>query len=71
MIDEVSRILRRNEKIKSVSAVITNLGAALLAAAFGRWWLVGPDLWVTLWGILGCFVIFCGAQLLNGLEVES
>lgn len=71
MHDEALRILQRNEKVKSVSAVINNLGTALLASAFGRWWLVAPDLWVTLWGMLGCFVIFCGAQLLNGLEVES
>lgn len=71
MTDEASRILQRNEKTKAFSTVITNLGTALVASAFGRLWFVGLDPWVILWGVPGCFVILSGTKLLDGLEAES
>ena len=36
-------ILGANKKYKSASTIVANLGSALLAGAFGRWFLLGPD----------------------------
>lgn len=53
MVPELSRVLQQNEKTKAWSTVGTNLGTALAASAFGRFWLVGIDFWVLLWGVGG------------------
>lgn len=71
MADEALRILRRNEKAKAWSTVIANLGSALIASAFGRWWLVGFDPWVTIWGVSGSFMVLFSVELLNLLEAEN
>lgn len=71
MIDESSRILRHNEKTKGWSAVPANLGTALIASAFGRLWVVGFDVWVVVWGVLGYFLVRFGIQMLNYLEAEN
>jgi hypothetical protein len=71
VVDEPSRVLQQNEKTKAWSGVGTNLGTALAASAFGRFWLVGIDLWVILWGVGGFFMIKGGIDVLGFLEVES
>lgn len=71
MADEASRVLQSNEKTKAWSTVFANLGTALVASAVGRLWLVGPDPWVIVWGVLGYFVIRFGIQRLDQLEGES
>jgi len=52
-----SETLRANEWFKAVSAIATNLGSALVAAAFGRWFLVGLHLFVCQW-LIGPMVIW-------------
>jgi hypothetical protein len=69
--DQRSRTLQQNEKTKCWSTVVTNLGSALLASAFGRWWLVGIDLWVIIWGVLAVYVIRVGIYVLGHLEAET
>jgi hypothetical protein len=57
VIDERSRVLQQNEKTKVWSNQAANLGSGLIAAAFGRAWLLGLDPWAIIWGVLG---FFCG-----------
>jgi len=71
MTHKASRILQRNEKTKAWSTVMVNLGTALVASGFGRLWLVGLDHWVTLWCVLGYFLMLFGIHRLNDLEAES
>jgi hypothetical protein len=63
--------LRSNEKLKVLSTVITNLGTALFAAAFGRFFLSGPDGWVPVWIVFGATGIAMGIQLMSWLESEA
>jgi transcriptional accessory protein Tex/SPT6 len=55
VIDELTRKLRQNEKTKTWSSVVANLGTALIAAAFGRLWVGGLDPWSILWGVGGMY----------------
>jgi hypothetical protein len=63
--------LRANEKLKVLSTVITNLGTALFASAFGRLFLSGPDGWVPVWIVFGTTAIAMGIQLMSWLESET
>lgn len=71
MADERSRMLQHNEKTKGLSTLFFNFGTALVASAFGRWWLVRIDLWVILWGVVGLFMLKAGIDVLGNLEAES
>lgn len=71
MVDESSRVLQENEKTKGWSTVLANLGTASIASAAGRLWVVGLDVWVVVWSVLGYFVVRFGIQMLNDLEAES
>ena len=71
VVDERSRTLQQNEKTKAWSTLLFNFGTALVASAFGRWWLVGSDPWVILWGIIGLFMLKAGIDVLGKLEAES
>lgn len=66
-----SETLRANEWFKAVSGVATNLGSALVAAAFGRWFLVGFDLFVFQWLVAGPMVIWSGLHVLTRLEADD
>jgi hypothetical protein len=63
--------LRVNEKLKVISAVIANAATALLAAAFGRWFLGGMDGWVAVWLVFGGTGIAIAVQLMSFLDAES
>lgn len=63
--------LRSNEKLKVGSSVIANLGTALFAAAFGRWFLSGLDGWAAIWIIFGSAAIAMGIQAMSFLEAET
>jgi len=69
--DERSRVLQRNEKTKDGSTLLFNFGTALVASAFGRWWLVGSDPWVIPWDVVGLFMLKAGIDVLDNLEAES
>jgi hypothetical protein len=62
--------LRGNEKLKVTSAVTANAATALLAAAFGRWFLGGIDGWVAVWLVFGGTGIAIAVQLMSFLESE-
>jgi hypothetical protein len=66
-----SQILQANEKTKVWSSVVANLGTALFASGFGRWWLTGFDPWVIVWIVGGGLLIFVGIHLLTFLDAES
>lgn len=66
-----SETLRANEWFKAVSSVTTNLGSALVAAGFGRWFLVGFDLFVFQWLVAGPMVIWSGLHVLTRLEADD
>ena len=63
--------LQANERTKAWSTVVTNLGTALFASAFGRMWLVGLDIWGFVWLVVGIAIIGGGIHLLTWLEAES
>jgi hypothetical protein len=63
--------LRWNEKLKAVSAVATNLGSGLLAAAFGRWFVVGFDAYVSPWLFGAAMMLWAGLHILRALEVDD
>jgi hypothetical protein len=66
-----SETLRANEWFKAVSGVATNLGSALVAAGFGRWFLLGFDAFVFQWLVAGPIVIWSGLHVLNALEADD
>lgn len=66
-----SETLRANEWCKAVSGVTTNLGSALVAAGFGRWFLAGFDLFVFQWLVAGPMVIWSGLHVLTRLEADD
>ncbi|HEX8622286.1 MAG TPA: hypothetical protein VF718_09965 [Allosphingosinicella sp.] len=63
--------LRANEKLKVGSSVIANLGSALVAAAFGRWFLQDLDGWAFIWLASGATCIAMAIQAMSFLESES
>lgn len=63
--------LRSNEKLKVGSSVVANLGTALFAAAFGRWFLSGLDGWAAIWIIFGLTAIAVAIQLMSLFEPEA
>lgn len=69
--DMDAAILRSNEKYKSASTVVGNLGSALLAGAFGRWFLVGFDPFVFQWVVVAAMMIWWALYLLNALEPDD
>jgi transcriptional accessory protein Tex/SPT6 len=71
VVDERARVLQKNEKTKAWSSVVANLGTALIAAAFGRLWIVGLDPWSILWGVGGIYLVAVAAYVLNYLEAEA
>jgi hypothetical protein len=64
-------ILRANEKYKLAAGTAANLGAALLAAAFGRWFLVGFDPFDFQWLVVATMMIWWGLHLLSALEPDD
>jgi hypothetical protein len=65
-----SETLRANEQIKGIAGVLSNLGTALFASGFGRWFLNGADLYVSLWIVSGAGIIWVGVRALTLLEAE-
>jgi uncharacterized membrane protein len=63
--------LRANERFKSSSGVLANLGSALLAAAFGRWFVVGFDAFVFQWLVAATTAMAVGIRLLSFLEAQD
>jgi hypothetical protein len=66
-----SKTLRTNERFKAASGVVTNLGSALLAGGFGRWFLLGFDPYVFQWLATAAMMIWSGLHLLNQLEADD
>jgi hypothetical protein len=65
-----AEILRANERVKIVSVVSSNLGTALIAASFGRWFLDGFDAYVLTWIIGFALLIWSGWYILTMLKAE-
>jgi hypothetical protein len=63
-----SYFLRYNERIKGISGVLNNLGAALLAVSVGRMSLNEADLVALLWFLGSCVLLFGGWAVLGLLE---
>jgi hypothetical protein len=72
-IDELTRseILQRNEKIKAVSGLCVNVGAALVIAGAGRWFYTAIDQYTIFWLVVGPVVIWSGLHALTLLEAEE
>lgn len=66
-----SETLRANEWYKGASGVLTNLSSVLVAAAFGRWFVVGFDPFVFLWLVGGGLGLWSGLHLLTVLEADN
>lgn len=62
--------LQANGKLKVTSTVIANLGSALVAAAFSRWFLLGLDGWAASWIVFGTTGIVMAIQLMSFLDAE-
>jgi hypothetical protein len=62
--------LRANEQLKAASAVIANLGTALVAAAFARWFAFGVDPLAPVWLVVGGMIMWGGIPMLNDLQTE-
>lgn len=65
-----SEILRRNEKTKQISSVLSNLGTALMIAAFGRIWTGTVDGWVAVWILVASMLIWSAMLCLGALESD-
>jgi hypothetical protein len=65
-----SEALRSDEKLKATSGATLNLGAALFASGFGRWFFTGVDAWAVAWIIFGASIMLAGIQLLSFLIGE-
>lgn len=63
--------LRANEKLKDGSSVIANLGSALVAAGFGRWFVLHLDAWAFIWIVFGATGIVMAIQAMSFLESEK
>ena len=66
-----AQTLRWNERFKAASGVMTNLGSALVAAAFARWFVVGLDLFVLGWLVVAIMLIWSGIHVLTVLEAND
>jgi hypothetical protein len=66
-----SETLRRNERLKAASGVLTNLGCALLAAAAARWFALRFDVIALVWLIVAAIIIWAGLNLLLDLHWEA
>ncbi|MGZ8285728.1 MAG: hypothetical protein ACXW27_06555 [Allosphingosinicella sp.] len=53
------------------STIVANLGSALLAGAFGRWFLLGFDPFVFQWLAVAAMMIWWALHLLNALEPDD
>lgn len=65
-----ARTLRTNARLKAESAVITNLGSALAAAAAARWFAFGVDALAPVWLVAAGIIIWGGIHMLNDLQTE-
>jgi hypothetical protein len=63
--------LRANEKLRVFSSVIGNVGTALLAAGFGRWFLTGADGWAIIWIVFGLTAIAVAIQAMAFIDPET
>jgi hypothetical protein len=63
--------LRANAKLKATSAVTTNLGAALAAAAAARWFSFGADPIAPVWSLAAALIIWAGINVLADLQGEQ
>ncbi len=66
-----AQVLRRNEQLKATSSIVSNLSAALIAAAFARWFAVAFDPFVILWLAVGIVGAAVGVSILMMLETEE
>lgn len=65
-----SETLRRNERLKAASGVLTNLGCALVVAAAARWFALRFDVIALVWMIAAAMIIWAGLNMLLGLQWE-
>jgi hypothetical protein len=65
-----SETLRRNERLKAASGVLTNLGCALTAAAAARWFVLRFDVIALVWLIAAGMIIWAGLDMLRDLQGE-
>ncbi|MGA9582332.1 MAG: hypothetical protein WBR13_10235 [Allosphingosinicella sp.] len=65
-----SETLRRNERLKGASGVLTNLGCALVAAAAARWFALRFDIIALVWLIAAAMIIWAGLNMLLSLQWE-
>ena len=66
-----SEVLQKNERIKSMSSLCANVGAALMIAGSGRWFYTAIDGNTILRLLVGPVLIWIGLQILSLLEAES
>lgn len=65
-----SGTLRRNERLKAASGVLTNLGSALVAAAAARCFAFGFDAAALIWLLAAAMIIWAGINMLWDLQWE-
>jgi hypothetical protein len=63
-----SETLRRNERLKAASGVLTNLGSALVAAAAARWLALRFDVIALVWLSAAGMIIWAGLNILQDLQ---
>lgn len=66
-----SAVLRLNERLKTISNVVANLGAGLLAGAAARWFSRGLDLYASSWILVAFGLIWISQQILVMLQAED
>ncbi len=66
-----SEILQFNERVKLISSIIANLSTALVAAAFGRWFLSAFDAFVLVWLAIAFVGVSLGVSVLTLLEADD
>jgi hypothetical protein len=65
-----SETLQANERIKHLAGAVTAWGNALLIASFGKWALVGFDVYVLLWLAASIALIWAASHALTMLEAD-
>jgi hypothetical protein len=63
--------LRWNERLKAGSAVAANLGSALFASGFARWFTLGFDAIVLIWIVVAAMIIWSSNYAMTGLEADQ